>query len=54
MIDLDKVSAYTINKMVEHSLYYTIDIHMDNSTIFTAALTEAERTIFENKWGDLE
>jgi len=32
-----------------------IDIHMDNGTIFTASLTEAEKIIFENKWvGDEE
>ena len=55
MVDLDKVCAYTVNKVTKtllQSAGYEIDIHLDNGTIFTASFTEAEYVIFENKWSD--
>ena len=57
MMDLEKVSAFTINKKEKPMLgnpVWEIDIHMDNGTIFTASLTETEKIIFESKWSGEE
>jgi len=57
MVDLDKICAYTVNKMDKQFLTnqgFVIDIHMDNGTIFTASFSEAEKVIFENKWEGTE